>query len=342
MEVRTATGGAAPASSAGHRLALIRPVLGGLVALFAIVALIGFAIRAPQPHDIPLGVVGPPAAIGQLNAAFGARAPGAFDLTTFDTPSAALSAVDDRTVDGAVMLGSGGARLIVAGAAGAAIPGVITGAVGAAFHAQGMAVTVETVHPFSSGDPGGLILFFVVLGLLIASLVAGAQVGLLRGIRWRARLMLLAVFAVGAGLVGMGTAAWIAGGYGSGFWTSAGLVALAASAIASAAAAGARLLGVAGVALGALVLILFNVLASGGPLGTALLPGFYGWLAQGMPASQLYSALRGALFFGGAGVGGPVVVLVAWLIGGAALIALADLFSRAVPGRQPRAARSAA
>jgi hypothetical protein len=81
----------------------------------------------------------------------------------------------------------------------------------------------------------------------------------------------------------------------------------------------------AAAALAALVLVLLDVLSSGGPLGSALLPAFYRWLAQGMPARQLYSAVRGALFFGGTGIGGPVVVLTAWLAGGLALIGLTDL-----------------
>lgn len=322
---------------AGWRRALIMPVAGGVVILFTLVALIGFAIRNPQAHDVPLGVVGPAAEITQLSAAFEAGAPGALRLTSFPSDDAARAAIDRRSVDGALLLGSGGPRLIVAGGAGAAVAGVITGAVGAALHAQGVALSVVTVHPFPAGDPEGLILFFVVLGLLIGSLVAGALTGLQRGVAWPARLVMLAAYGVAAGLVGMGTAAWVAGGYGSGFWSAAGLVALAAAALAASAAAGARLLGRGGVALGALVLVLLDVISSGGPLGSALLPGFYGWLAQGMPAPQLYSAVRGALLFGGEGVGGPVVVLVAWLVGGLALMGVAGLVHRPVRGRQPGA-----
>jgi hypothetical protein len=304
---------------------LVAPVGAGLLVLFTMIALIGFAIRTPQPHDIPLGLVGPSAEIGQLSAAFGAKAPGALQLTTFPSAGAARAAIDDRSVDGALVLGAGGPRLIVAGAAGPAIVGALTGIVGGAFQAQGTAVTVETIHPFPAGDPDGLILFFMVLALLIASVVAGGLVGLGRALTWRSRPPILAGYAVAAGLVGMGTASWVATGYGAGFWAAAGLVALAAAALAVATAAGARLLGRAGVALAALVLVLFDVISSGGPLGSEMLTGFYRWLAQGMPADQLYSAVRGALFFGGAGVGGPVVVLIAWLAGGLALLGLAEV-----------------
>jgi hypothetical protein len=314
------------------------PVVGGLLVLFTVIALIGFAIRSPQPHNIPLGLVGPPAQIGQLSAAFAAKAPGALQLTSFPSESAARAAVESRSVNGALVLGPGSPQLIVAGAAGPAIAGAITGIVSAAFRAQGTTVSVETVDPFPAGDPEGLILFFTVLALLIASVVAGALIGLRRGLGWRARLVMLAGYSVAAGLVGMGTAAWVASGYGAGFWSAAGLVALAAAALAVATAASVQLLGAAGVALAALVLVLLDVVSSGGPLGSPLLPAFYRWLAQGMPADQLYSGVRGALFFDGAGLGGPVIVLIAWLAGGLALMGLTGLVRSPLRHRESQTA----
>jgi len=326
--------------AAGRPWMWAAPVAGGLLVLFSFIALIGFAIRSPQPHGIPLGVVGPPAETGQLSAAFAARAPGALRLTVYASEGAARAAIDDRSVDGALVLGAARPRLIVAGASGSAIAAVISGAVSGAFRAQGVGVTVEMVHPFPAGDPDGLVLFFAVLGALIASVVAGTRVGLLGHAGWQPRLAILAVYGAAAGLVGMETATWVAGGYGSGFWSAAGLLALAAAALAAATAGAARLLGAAGVALAAAVLVLFDVISSGGPLGSSMLPSFYGWLAQGMPAPQLYSALRGALFFDGSSLGGPIVVLVAWLAGGVALMGVAGVGRRALR-RQPPAAPSA-
>ncbi len=334
----TARGDGVRAEHAARPVALVGPVVGGLVVLFTLIALIGFAIRTPQPHDIPVGLVGPPAEIGQLSAAFDAKAPGAFHFTSFPSDRAARAAIDDRSVDAALVLGLGGPQLIVAGAAGPALVGAITEIASAAFHAQGTTVSVLTVHPFPIGDPEGLILFFMVLALLIASVVAGALIGLQRDLTWRTRLPMLGGYGVAAGLVGMGTATWVAGGYKAGFWAAAGLVALAAAALAVATAASARLLGTVGAALAALVLVLFDVISSGGPLGTPMLPGFYRWLAQGMPAGQLYSAVRGALFFDGAGIGGPVVVLIAWLAGGLALLGLTGLVRASLRDREAHGA----
>jgi len=60
------------------------------------------------------------------------------------------------------------------GAAGDGATGVITAAFTNAFKAQAKALTVETVHPFASGDAHGLILFFVVVATLISTLASQA------------------------------------------------------------------------------------------------------------------------------------------------------------------------
>src|SRR6266700_2270755 len=126
---------------------VVPPLGGGLVLLVALVSLIGVAIRDPRPHDIAVGMVGPAPAVQQLKTAFASAAPGAFAFTGFGSE---------------------------ADAAGDTVTGVMTTAFGNAFRAQGATVTVETVHPFASGDPHGLILFFVVVAVLVSTLVAQA------------------------------------------------------------------------------------------------------------------------------------------------------------------------
>lgn len=306
---------------------LIPPVIGGLLLLIALLGLIGTAIRDPRPHDIPVGLVGPAPAVQQISTAFGTNAPGAFQFTAYGSEEDARAALDSRTVDGVLVLG-GQPRLIVAGAAGDAATGVITAALTNVFKPQGVTLAVEVVHPFAAGDAHGLILFFVVVAVIVASLVTQA---LLLGIAPDAglgtRLTVALVFAVLSGFTAMGTAAWIAGDYGSGFWTAVGFVTLAALAVGTVVAAFARLLGPPGLGLAALFVVLLDLVSSGGPVGSQLLPDFYRALAPWMPAGQLYSALRGALYFDGAGLGGPLLVLSGWIVGGLVLMALAELIS---------------
>ena len=82
--------------------------------------------------------------------------------------------------------------------------------------------------------------------------------------------------------------------------------------------------------------MLLDLVCSGGPIGSQLLPDAYRWLAPGMPAGQLYSAIRGALYFDGAGVAAPVLLLSAWALAGLLVAVLAGLV------RPQRAARAAA
>jgi len=299
----------------------VQPLSAGLLALVTLIGLIGPAIKSPTPHDIPVGVV-PGSAQLQLPSG------GPFTVTTYDTESAARAAIDSRDIDGALVLGQGGPRLIIAQAAGDTVTGVITGAFAAMFQQQGQTLQVEVVHPFASGDPHGLILFFVVLAILVSTLIAQALVGLSGRGGFGTRLLLVFLLAVIAAPVAMGLATWIAGDYGSGFWGATALVALGSAAIGATVAGAGRLLGRPGVALAALVVVLLDLVVSGGPIGSQLLPDAYRWLSPGMPAGQLYSAIRGALYFDGAGVVMPIWVLSAWLVGGVILLALGGLVRR--------------
>src|ERR1700746_2905175 len=104
---------------AGQRLAvLVRPVVGGLVLLVALLGLIGTAIRDPHPHDISVGLAGPAPAVQQISSAFTANAPGAFLFTTYGSESDARAALDSRAIDGALILGGPNPLLILSGAAG--------------------------------------------------------------------------------------------------------------------------------------------------------------------------------------------------------------------------------
>ena len=216
----------------------------------------------------------------------------------------------------------------MAGAAGDGATGVITGAFTKVFQAQGQALPIETVHPFTAGDPHGLILFFVVLAILVSTLIAQALLGLRRGPGFSGRSLVVVVYALAAAPIAMGVATWIAGDYGSGFWTATALVGLGSAAIGAVVAGAARLLGRPGIALAALVAVLLDLVCSGGPIGSQLLPDAYRWLAPAMPAGQLYSAIRGVLYFDNAGLGIPLAVLGLWLAGGLALLAVGEMVAR--------------
>jgi len=304
------------------------PLVVGLLIVIVLIGLIGTAIKNPQPHDIPVGLVGPAPAVQQISSSFATAAPGAFDFTTFASENDARAALDTRTVDGVLILSSASPHLIIAGAAGDGVTGVITAAFTNVFKAQGATLTVETVHPFASGDAHGLILFFVVVATLISTLASQAVLFATgRNLRIGAKLSLIFVYGALVGMTAMGMAAWIAGGYGDGFWAAAGLDALASIAIGAVVAGLVRLLGAPGIGLAALLMVL-SLVSSGGPVGSQLLPDFYRALAPWTTAGQLYGALRDALFFDGAALATPIAVLGGWLVVGLLLMVIGELATR--------------
>ena len=311
---------------------LVAPLAAGLVVLLALLGLIGTAIRDPRPHDIPVGLVGPAEALQPMTDALAQKVPGVFKFTSFDSENAARAALDRRDVDGVVIVGPTGSHIVVAGAAGDTSTTVIESVFGAALSAQGQQVPVEVVHPFASGDAHGLILFFLVLATLVSTLVVQAVL-LARAANARAAswLGVNAVWAVLAGAAGVGAAAWIANSYDAAALVPMGaLVALTAFAAGAFVAGFTRLLGPAGLGLSALVIILLDLISSGGPAGGTILPDVYRWMSPWMPAGQLNSALRGTLYFGGEGVAFPVLVISAWLAVGLVLVIISGFVRRPV------------
>src|SRR5712692_6191704 len=303
--------------------AVLPPMLAGLAVLVTLMALIASALHDPKPHDIPVGLAGPGPAVDQLRERLGSAAPGAFAFAVYDSEEAARRALDARQLDGALFLGPN-PRLVVAGAAGDAVVGVITGVFSGVFGAQGTRLAVEVVHPFADGDPHGLVLFFLVVAVSLSAIVSQVVV-LVRAPGLLGRVAVLVVYPVLAGLAAWATTLAITGAYGDQFWEVTGLASLATLAVGAPLAAAARLLGPAGLGLGALVLGPVSLVSSGGPVGSHLLPDFYRALSPWMPATEAYSALRGSLFFVGAGTAEPVALLATWSLAGIALLILFDL-----------------
>src|SRR3989442_713123 len=122
-------------------------------------------------------------------------------------------------------------------------------------------------------------------------------------------------WAVVAGLAGVGMAAWIVGGYDiSGATAMAGLVALTALATGTVTAGFSRLLGPPGLGLAGLIVVLLNLISSGGPAGQEFLPDAYRALSPWMPAGQLFPAFPGAPYLHRQGVAAPVLLLTGWLL----------------------------
>ncbi len=312
---------------------MLSGVVAGVVVAFCLVGSLLFALHRPTPHEVPVGLVAPDPVATQISQTLASRAPDAFTITRYGDAAAAERAVRERTVAGAFVADPGGPLLLVAGANGGITRQVLEAAFGPLAQRTGGTLTVQDLVPLPDADRSGASTFFFVVGVMVASLVAGIALGIGGAPRWQqAAGWVLAAAAVG------GTATWTAAGLvgalpGHGV-ALFGVAALASAAIAGTALALVRLLGPAGAPVAALVLVVLGMPATGGPAGPDFLPAAYRWLADVLPTGAAVDLVRRVVYFGGHGIGHGTLVLAAWVAGAALLLAATALRRPATPAHR--------
>jgi hypothetical protein len=321
-----AAGGAAEgliASMAPTPKAVALVLLPALALMLAFAFFYVGAFHEPTPHHVPLAVVGPPAAAAQLN-----RLPGTpLDARQASSRGKALAQIDDRNVYGAYEVATN--RLFVASAANRATAVALEVTFDQIAAAQGRpAARVTDVKPLPLSDPNGTAAFYGVIAWVFGGYIAATLIGLIGSPRSTsrrraaARLGALAGFAVVAGVLSV---VMLRVSFDTFSGHVVGLSAIAALTIFASGAATAGIQAAAGPAGTGLVILVFVILgnsASGGPFARPLLPGLWRTIGGVLPPGASVDLARSALYFGGARVAGPILVLVGWAALGA-LLALA-------------------
>jgi ABC-2 family transporter protein len=278
------------------------------------------AFHDPTPHQVPVAVVGSPAVAAQLN-----RLPGdPLDARQASSRPDALSQIDDRDVYGAYEAATN--RLFVASAANVATAIALERTFDRVAAAQGRpAVRVTDVKPTPPKDPNGTAAFYSMIAWMFGGYIGATLIGLIGAPRSRSRQR--AAARIGA-LAGLGIVGGILSvillracfGVFSGHVIA--LSAIAALTIFASGAATAGIQAAAGPAGTGLVIVVFVILgnaASGGPFARPLLPGLWRTVGGVLPPGASVDLARSALFFDGARIAGPILVLVAWVAFGTAL-----------------------
>lgn len=325
--------------SAAPNRRLVAVVL--LVPVVVALALWAFAWPAARmaPRDLPLGVAGSAPAADRLAQQL-ERREGAFEIHRYDSEAAARTAIEDRSVYGAVVVTPKGPELLTASAAGPVVAQLLSEAVTAPT-AAGSAVPVTDVVAAPATDPRGSVLGASILPLAIAGVAAGSAVTLLRLRGGRAATALLGV----AALVGIVAAAltdsWL-GVLTGDWWSEAGTLGLTVLAIGATVAGLAALIGPAGVGLGALLMVLVGNPFSGVTSAPELLPRPVGAIGQWLPPGAGGSLLRSVAFFDGRAAGGAALTLALWAVLGLTAVIIggrrrppAPDAPEATPSRQP-------
>jgi hypothetical protein len=281
------------------------------------------AFHEPTPHHVAVAVVGPPAAAVQLS-----RLPGdPLEARQASSRSDALSQIDDREVYGVYEPATN--RLFVASAANRATAIALEETLNRVAAAQGRpAVRVTDVKPLPPADPNGTAAFYAVIAWMFGGYIGATLIGLIGSPRSSsrqraaARIGALAGFSILGGILSV---VMLRASFGVFSGHLVGLCAIAALTIFASGAATAGIQAAAGPAGTGFVILVFVILgnsASGGPFARPLLPGLWRTIGGVLPPAASVDLSRSALFFDGARITGPILVLVFWAAFGT-LLALA-------------------
>ena len=296
------------------------------------------AFHEPTPHHVAVAVVGPPAAAVQLNRLAGDP----LDARQASSRPAALSQIDDREVYGAYEAATN--RLFVASAANRATAVALEATFNRVAAAQRRpAVRVTDVKPLPRADPNGTSAFYAVIAWVFGGYIGATLIGLIGSPRSSsrrraaARIGALAGFAIVAGILSV---VMLRASFDAFSGHVVALSAIGALTIFASGAATAGIQAAAGPAGTGLVILVFVILgnsASGGPFARPLLPGLWRTIGGLLPPGASVDLARSALFFDGARIAGPIVVLVVWA-------ALGTVLALALGGRimRPRDTEAAA
>ncbi|MCX2968087.1 MULTISPECIES: DUF3533 domain-containing protein [Streptomyces] len=323
-------------------------VLGVLALQLAFVASYVGAFHQPSPDDVPVAVAAPDAVRSQLVDDLEALPDDPLEvaLGTADADEA-RQAVEDRTVDGALVVDPAGDTdtLLLAGGAGTALADALTRVFEGVAEERGRSLTVEDLVPAQRGDARGLTSFYLVVGWCVGGYLCAAILAMSYGARpanlARAlvRLLALAVVAVAAGLGGAAVVGPLLDALPGGLWPLAGLGALVVFAVGAATLALQGVAGVVGVGLAILLVVVLGNPSAGGAFPGPLLPPFWRAIGPFLPPGAGTWSTRSIAYFDGAALTGPLVVLAAWAVVGTALTLLAAVLRRR--SREPEPARTA-
>lgn len=316
-----------PSRSAG-RAALLRgiavPALAVAVLQVVVTLLFAWPAAGSAMHGLPFAVAGPDAVAEAASRSLSATPPGALHVVRIADGGAARKAVLDRQVYGALVIENDGLRLLVASGASPVVAQSLLQAVDRIqAQAQGTYLEVEDLAPNPARDPRGQAPGAALLALLVTSVAGGVVVFRVLGTA-AARLGGLAALAVGGGLGSATVLHGVLGALPGAFLPTAGVLVLAVLATAGLTTAFAVVADLPGAAFAALLVVAAGYPISGVTSAPELVPAPWDAIGRLLPAGAGGTALRGAAFFSGAGLTTPILILCAWVVAAALVIAGSD------------------
>jgi hypothetical protein len=300
------------------RRLLLAMVGAGLLATY-LMTLTVLAQHDARPRHLPLAVVGHGQQAQKTVQQLRANSPGAFSLRTVADEAAGERLVRHREVYGAFdPAGTAkGPVLISAAAASRSVQDRLQQQFQMQALKQDEQLQLRDIVPLPKGDVRGTTSFVLVLGWIVAAIIASALMYAFgQELPAPLRLALCAAYAVVMGVVGWVVADVVAGAIPGHFAQLVAVGALLVFAVMVCVSALQALFGFAGTIVASLTILILGNVASGATSVPELLPAFYSAIGRLLPAGAANESLKDALFFDWHGSGWPMVTLALYATAG--------------------------
>jgi len=279
-------------------------------------------------HDLPIGLVGSPSAVAQVEEGLATAAPDAYATRAYDSEADLEAAILDRDVVGGIVVEDTGVHALVASAGSAVISSTISATANALAGSTGAEVVVTDVVPLPDADPTGVgiggLAFPLVFGGIVPA-VAFRKV-FSRSLPWAVGGIL--AFAAVGGITVSAVLMFVFGSITTGFWPVAAAMALGIAALALPLAGLQEVFGGKGFTIGAMAMMFLGNPLAGISTTAAWLPSGLGVIGQILPPGAAGTLVRSVAYFGGAGGLSAGLTLTAWVVAGLVLLALGIVRTR--------------
>jgi hypothetical protein len=309
------------------RQLLIVSVIAPLVITLAVLAFAWPSSRT-QPRDLPVGVVGTSAATERVVQGLDRGQPGGFDLHLYADDAAARAAIEHRDVYGAFEVTPGDLTVLTATAASPAVAQLLTTVAQQTAHQLQATLATVDVVPSSRDDARSSTFISMMSPLVLGGEILAVIVAVLIGFRPAVRqLLALGIVSAATGFGVFLVAQTYLDALPGDHLATWGALSLTLFALSATTAGLATLIGPAGVAVGAALMVFVGNPFSGVNSAPELLPKAVARLGQLMPPGAGSNLLRSTAYFDDNGAAIHVVVLVAWSVFG--IIAVVEGHRRA-------------
>jgi hypothetical protein len=276
---------------------------------------------------VPLAVVAPAGAPAGTAASVVQRLEGLdgdpLDVRAADSEDDARRLLANRDVDGVLLLGTGAAdSLLVSSAEGGAVSSALTEVLTRVDAAQQRTLSTDDAAPAATGDARGLSAFYLAVGWVVGGYLVASIIGVSAGsrpltrARGAVRLGSLAVYALASGLGGALIVGPVLGVFDGHLLALSALGALLVFAVGAFTTALQVWTGLVGIGLAILIFVVLGNPSAGGAYPAPLLPPFWAAIGGWLPPGAGTDAVRGIVYFGGAGAGRDCLVLAVYAVVG--------------------------